>query len=234
MDEKVLVRPRPILPVVSLVLVVVIAASACSGAESPLATEATETTAASATDVTAEVVTATEPSAEPAMKSAVAPTSDSRVLSEREGPRRETSGSVPHVQLDAVPVAEVDAELRRRAFLLPGVEDRQSTISLPGARGLWLSEDTPLVRGDILPGGREFAHIHPDGSLHVWLDVRRALEVHETKWGEFHPWVDRDGFWDGVVMIYTPETAEELDTTIRLLVDAYNLVTGASVDPTEI
>ena len=54
-------------------------------------------------------------------------------LPEREGPRRETSGSVPHVQIDSAPVAAVDAELRRRVFLLPGVSDEPSTVSLPGA-----------------------------------------------------------------------------------------------------
>ena len=156
------------------------------------------------------------------------------MLPEREGERRQTTGSVPHIQLDAEPVPEVDAELRRRALLLPGVEDRESVLSLPGARGLWLSDDVDIVRFDVIAAGREFAHIHPDGSLHVWLPVDRAVEVDQTKWGELHPWVDRDGFWDGVVMIYTPESPDELDITMRLLVDAYNFVTGAEVDPSQV
>ena len=156
------------------------------------------------------------------------------MLPEREGERRQTTGSVPHIQLDAEPVPSIDAELRRRAFLLPGVEERESVLSLPGARGLWLSDEIDIVRFGVLAPGREFAHIHPDGSLHVWLPVDRALEVDQTKWGELHPWVDRDGFWDGVVMIYTPESLEELDITMRLLVDAYNFITGADVDPDEV
>ena len=154
-------------------------------------------------------------------------------LPEREGPRRETTGNVPHQQIGAEPVPQVDAELRRRAFLLPGVEDRASTLSLPGARGLVLSDDVEILQPDVLGGGREFAHIHPDGSLHVWLPVELAQEVHDTKWGELHPWVGRDGFWDGVAMVYTPESLEELDITIRLIVDAYNFVTGASLDPAD-
>jgi len=68
----------------------------------------------------------------------------------------------------------------------------------------------------------------------VWLPIDRALEVHDTKWGEIHPWADRDGFWDGVVMVYTPETLDELDITIRILVDAYNFVVGASLEPADI
>ena len=73
------------------------------------------------------------------------------------------------------------AELRRRAFALPGVENRESVLSLPGARGLWLAEHLELARPEVLQGGRESAHIHPDGSLHAWLPVERAIEVAETK-----------------------------------------------------
>lgn len=156
------------------------------------------------------------------------------VLPEREGPRRKSTGDIPHIQLDAEPNPTVDAELRRRAFDFPGVLDRPTDRSLPGARGLALSDELDLARPDVIEGSREFAHIHPDGSLHVWLPVDRALEVHETKWGETHPWADRDGFWPGVVMVYTPETFDELDITLRILADAYNFVTGESITIAEI
>ena len=46
--------------------------------------------------------------------------------------------------------------------------------------------------------------------------------------------VGRDGFWDGVVMVYAPETLDELDVTVQILIDAYNFVTGASLQPTDI
>ncbi|MGI9622628.1 MAG: luciferase family protein [Acidimicrobiales bacterium] len=155
-------------------------------------------------------------------------------LPEREGARRATTGAVPHVQLDAEPVPTVDAELRRRVFQLPGVENRESDRSLPGARGLALADDLVLERPDVISGSSEFAHIHPDGSMHVWLPVDRAVAVDEAKWGELHPWVDRNGFWDGVVMIYTPETLDELEVALVLVVDAYNFVTGASLTPSDI
>lgn len=152
-------------------------------------------------------------------------------LPERVGPRRETSGSVPHVQLDATPNPGVDAELRRRAFELPGVVDRPSDRSLPGARGFSFDDDVDILRRDVIAGSSEFAHIHPDGSLHVWLPVELAQEVHDKKWGELHPWVERDGFWDGVVLLYTPEDADELEITWRIIVDGFNYVTGQSVEP---
>jgi phospholipase/carboxylesterase len=192
----------------TLTLAALLTLAACSGPE-----------AASTTDPTV------------ATTAAPVPSEVSFVLPEREGARRQTTGSVPHIQLDAELVPAVDTELRRRAYLLPGVEDRESVLSLPGARGLWLSDEIELVRPDVIAAGREFAHIHPDGSLHVWLPVDRAVEVDQTKWGELHPWADRDGFWDGVVMIYTPETLAELEISIRLVVEAYNFVTGANLDP---
>lgn len=167
---------------------------------------------------------------------------DLSILPERIGERRQTTGDVPHQQLGAEPVPEVDSELRRRIFALPGVEDRASERSLPGARGLWFTDGLELVRTDVLGGAREgvigssreFAHVHPDGSLHVWLPVERAIEVHETKWGELHPWVDRENFWDGVVMVYTPESLDEVDVAVRIVVDAYNFITGENLDPADI
>jgi len=176
---------------------------------------------------------ATEPS-EPQTPAAETRTGDTFELPVREGPRRQTTGSVPHIQLDAEPVPAVDAELRRRAFQLPGVENLASDRSLPGARGLAFSNGVDLARADVIAGSREFAHIHPDGSLHVWAAVSSAIEVDDKQWGELHPWVERDGFWDGVVMVYTPETLDELDVTIQILVDAYNFVTGASLQPADI
>lgn len=167
---------------------------------------------------------------------------DLSILPERIGERRQATGDVPHQQLGAEPVPEVDSELRRRIFALPGVEDRASERSLPGARGLWFTDGLELVRTDVLGGAREgvigssreFAHVHPDGSLHVWLPVERAIEVHETKWGELHPWVDRENFWDGVVMVYTPESLDEVDVAVRIVVDAYNFITGENLDPADI
>ena len=204
--------PRSRRALTAVVAAVTAAAIGCAGDDEPATTPTTTDWAATAAE------TSTAGSA----------------LPQRDGPRRETTGDVPHVQLDAAPVAEVDAELRRRAFLLPGVEDLPSDRSLPGARGLAFTGELELARPDAISGSREFAHIHPDGSLHVWLPVARALEVDRTEWGEIHPWVGRRDTWDGVVMVYTPESLDELEVTIQIIVDAYNFVTGASVEPADI
>lgn len=34
---------------------------------------------------------------------------------------------------------------------------------------MWLSEEAPVARPEAIVARREFAHIHPDGSLHALL-----------------------------------------------------------------
>ena len=146
-------------------------------------------------------------------------------LPERQGPRPATTGTVPHQQIGVEAVPEVNAELFRRAFTLPGVENRPSTFSLPGARGMWITEEVRITRHDQIVSGREFAHIHPDGSLHASLPAERAIEAIEAGWAEAQPIAERLGI-PGLVMIYTPLTLTELQTVLQLVVDSYNFVTG--------
>ena len=148
----------------------------------------------------------------------------------RDGPRTETSHGVPHVQhfVDAVP--EVDAELRDRIFSLPGIEARETIVSFSGTTALWLAADVDFVDPATTLREREFGHIHPDGSLHIVLPVDLAIEATTAKWAELHPWVGREDFWDGMVMLYTPQTPDELEVTWQLIVDSYNLVTGEDLD----
>lgn len=146
----------------------------------------------------------------------------------RQSPRPATTGSVPHQQIDVDAVPEVNAELFRRAFSLPGVENRPSAFSLPGARGIWIGEEVQITRPDQIVSGREFAHIHPDGSLHASLPLDRALEANEAGWVESQPIAVQLGI-PGLVMIYTPQTLEELETVLQLVVDSYNFVTGQNL-----
>lgn len=166
------------------------------------------------------------PIAEPAAADGEPPVAQ---LPTRRGPRPETTGAVPHTQIGVDPVPEVDEQLRRRAFALPDVQNRPTIISQPGARGLWLDDDLPLARPELILRGREFSHIHPDGSLHAPLPVDRALEAVQAGWAELHPWVDLEEFPDGLVLLYTPQSLEELEVTLGLLVESYNLVTGRDV-----
>ncbi len=132
---------------------------------------------------------------------------------------------MPHAQVGVRPIPEVNAELFRRAYALPDVENRPTVISIPGARALWLRDGVPLAHPEMIVAGREFAHIHPDGSLHVSLSPERAREAIEAGWAEPHPIAEQLGM-QGLVMLYTPRTIDDLDVIFQLIVDSYNFVTG--------
>jgi len=151
------------------------------------------------------------------------------LLPERSGPQIKTSGAVPHVQIGVEPVAELNEELHRLVFTLPGLEEQPTIVSLPGGIGMWLAEDVPVVHPKAIVRGREFAHIHSDGSLHAPLPFKRALEVEEKGWGERHPWASRNDGWEGLVMLYSAGTEEQLHTLVQLITESYNYVTGQSV-----
>jgi phospholipase/carboxylesterase len=132
---------------------------------------------------------------------------------------------MPHAQVGVVPDPGVERELYRRAYGLPGIENRPSVISVPGARALWLADDVPIARPEVVLRGREFAHIHPDASLHVVLPAERAAEAITAGWAEHHPIAEQIGI-PGIVLLYTPRDAAELDVVMELIGDSYTFVTG--------
>ncbi len=152
-------------------------------------------------------------------------------IPQRSGPRPLTNKNMPHSQVGVKPDPSVNAELFRRAFALPGVTNQPTVISVPGARALWLDESVPLLQP--VMAGREFAHIHPDGSLHASLSPERARAAIAAGWAEPHPMALYMGN-EGVVMLYTPRTLAELDVIFGLVVDSYNFVTGRALDASEV
>lgn len=140
-------------------------------------------------------------------------------------PRPVTTNSVPHIQLNVQPIPSLSSELLRRVALLPGVDVRKTVISLAGAQGFWLSENIALARPDAIVGGREFAHMHPDGSLHAALEPSTARKAIQAGWAISHPWAGSRPGWEGFVMIYTPRSQSELDMVYALVVDSYTFVT---------
>ena len=123
-------------------------------------------------------------------------------------------------------------KLARRVFTLPGVEERPSAISVPGARALWLREELPTGPQEAFMIGREFAHIHPmpDGSLHASLPPEAAQEAITKDWAEQHP-VARMGYIpQNVVMIYAPRDAQEIEVVAGLVDEAYRYASGVMSD----
>ena len=147
----------------------------------------------------------------------------------REGPRPQTTLGVPHIQIGAKVNPQLYAELLQKVDELPQVEVRETIISLPGAKGFWLLEELPLERPEVIVGGREFAHVHPDGSLHASLNPSDAIAAIDAGWAIAHPWANKRPGWEGFVMIYTPTNIEEAQMVYRLIADAYEYITGASI-----
>ena len=154
-------------------------------------------------------------------------------LPQRTRSRPPTNKNMPHSQIGISPVSEVNAELFRLSYSLPNVRNEPTQISVGGARAIWLDEDLPLAHPESIAVGREFAHIHPDGSLHVSLSPERAQEAIEMGWAEPHPMAHYMGNL-GMVMLYTPLDTQELDVIFQLIVDSYNFVTGRMVSATDI
>ena len=48
--------------------------------------------------------------------------------------------------------------------------------------------------------------------------TERALEAVEKGWVE-RPWADQRDGWEGFVMLFTPQTMDELDVTFQLIIE---------------
>lgn len=149
-----------------------------------------------------------------------------RTLPERTSPRPETTNGVPHTQFGVQIDAELASLLLERVAQFPGVTLGPTRISLPGAVGFQLDRDMVLSQPGSIVGGFEFAHMHPDGSLHASLDPTLAQRAIEAGWATAHPWANQRPGWSGFVMIYTPTTPEELDVVINLVEGSYTFITG--------
>lgn len=141
-------------------------------------------------------------------------------LPRRRGGRPTTTSDFPHTQLDQQPDdPAVLYDVARRAFALDGVLERDSIISVPGARALVVAEDRPVGPDAAFLRGREFAHFHPapDWSLHLALPDATAELAIERGWGELHLIARTEELPGSVVMVYAPRDSEEAEVVMTLL-----------------
>ena len=125
----------------------------------------------------------------------------------RAGPRPTTTPTNPYTQLDQQPTdATLSNRLATRVFTLPGVLERESAISVAGARALWLDDSLPAGPAEAFLIGREFAHLHPgsDQSLHAMLPPVLVEEAIDAGWAEQHPVARRGLIPANAVMLYAP------------------------------
>lgn len=145
----------------------------------------------------------------------------------RDAERPETTSGIPHVQLGGIKADPgLSDALLQSVSDLPGVELGPTRVSLPGAVGFRLSGELELANPEAIVGGREFAHLHPDGSLHAPLEPNLARAAVSAGWATPHPWATQRPSFAGFVMIYTPQTQEELEIVIELVRASYTYATG--------
>ena len=150
-------------------------------------------------------------------------------LPPRRGPRPRTTPTNPHTQLDQQPDGDVQRDrLAAAVFALPGVSERPSAVSVPGARALCV-DDPFAAPADAFFVDGEFAHLHPgdDQSLHVMLPPQLAPLAIEAGWAEPHPVAARGLVPPNAVMVYAPRDDMERDVVTALVRAAHAYATGA-------
>jgi hypothetical protein len=149
-------------------------------------------------------------------------------LPDRRGTRPATTPTNPHTQLDQQPAGSEQRELLAAAvFALPGVVERPSAISVPGARALWLAEEAGGPPEAFMIGN-EFAHLHPapDQSLHMMLPPALATEAIEAGWAEQHPVARRGLIPPNAVMVFAPRDDAERAVVEQLVRASHSLARG--------
>jgi hypothetical protein len=149
-------------------------------------------------------------------------------LRRRPGSPPSTTPTNPHTQLDQQPPdSEQRALLAAAVFALPGVEERPSRISVPGARALWLAVGAAGPPEAFLVE-HEFAHLHPepDQSLHLMLPPALAVEAVEAGWAEQHPVARLGAIPANAVMVYAPRDDGEREVVEALVRASYAFARG--------
>jgi hypothetical protein len=97
---------------------------------------------------------------------------------------------------------------------------------MPGIRTFLLEPEYAEGPCEAFLAGGEFAHLHPDGSLHLTLPRDLGDEVVVQGWGEVH--VDarvRRGS-PIFMMIYAPRDEDELEAVWRIFRMSYEFALG--------
>jgi hypothetical protein len=145
-------------------------------------------------------------------------------LPRRPGPPPTTTPVNPHTQLDQQPTdPSVRSRLASIVFALPGVAERESLISVPGARALHLEDSLTSGPPEAFLINREFAHLHPgaDESLHAMLPPELLEEAVATGWAEQHPVARRGLIPANAVMLFAPRDVDELEVVASLVQASY-------------
>ncbi len=151
-----------------------------------------------------------------------------RIFPKRPGPTPTVTTEEPQEQLDQLGPEAVWDELRRRANELAGVTERDSIISVKGARAFFLDDGLMKGPADSMIIEAEWAHIHPrpDSSWHLQLPHELALLAVSAGWGDVHTVVWLGDAPANSVLLYSPRNEEEMEVVWALVEESYRYATG--------
>ena len=153
------------------------------------------------------------------------------ILPSRKGKKPTTTDLFPHSQLNQHGTVELANTMAEWAFTLTDVREEHSRISVPGARAMVLT-NCEKCNHEAFMIGEEFAHIHPapdQGSMHLTLPEKDALEVINKGWGEDHLLVRWGRRPTGLIMVFSPRGEQELSVVKTIIQRAHDFATDKLV-----
>jgi hypothetical protein len=108
----------------------------------------------------------------------------------------------------------------------PKVRMEPTRISVSTSIAMWLDENESVGHSDaFMPssGGREFTHLHLDGSIHTVVGTEVEDEIINNKWGVRHMYYDR-----GVkeILMFAPRNEVELEIVKTVVIKSYEYASG--------
>jgi hypothetical protein len=152
--------------------------------------------------------------------------SQAEIFRARRGTPPRTTPAYPHEQLTQSGTVALRERLHERAGALPGVIEGSNGTSAPDTRTYLLEPEYAEGPREAFLARGEFAHLHPDGSLHLTLPRELGDEVVVQGWGEVH--VDAGARRGSPIfmMIYAPRDEDELEAVWGIFRLSYEFALG--------
>ena len=148
------------------------------------------------------------------------------ILRARRGASPRTTPDYPHQQLTQSGTAALRERLRERSGALPGVVEGSEKTSAPSIVAFVLQPGYAEGPKEAFLAGGEFAHLHPDGSLHLTLPRELGDEVVVQGWGEVHIDAETRRGSPIFMMVYAPRDDDELEAVWRIVMSSYEFALG--------
>ncbi|NER13516.1 hypothetical protein GWK08_08715 [Leptobacterium flavescens] len=149
------------------------------------------------------------------------------ILPLREGETPEIGKVPPQLQYSDKSPREIYKKLHDWMFsTFPKVRKEATRISVPTTVAMWLDENEDVGHIDafmIPPGGREFTHLHLDGSIHTIVATEVENEIMDKKWGVRHMFYDQ-GIKE--ILVYAPRDENDLEVIKKVIIKSYEYATG--------